>query len=340
MSASMRNTGPERLSIGGVMSSASPLIHVACAVIVGTDGRILLSLRPDHVHQGGLWEFPGGKIEAGEEVRSALDRELAEELGIVVRGARPLIRIRHDYPDRSVLLDVWRVDVFEGEPHGREGQRLEWVASEALPERAMPAADVPIVNAVRLPATYLITGEPDAGPQGFLAQLDAALARGVRLVQLRAKTLSDEAYLALAYEVVQMCHRVGAQVLLNGDPAWVEATGADGVHLNGARLQDLSQRPVNSPRHWVAASVHDLAQLRQAEALGVDFVVVSPVLPTASHSGAQTLGWHGLRALTEAALVPVYALGGLSPADLDAAWAHGAQGIAAIRALWENGPQC
>ena len=122
-----------------------------------------MTRRADDAHQGGLWEFPGGKVEAGEAVSVALERELAEELGIRVRVARPLVRVRHDYGDRRVLLDVWRVDAWEGDPHGQEDQALKWLPPGGLRDLPMPAADVPVVTAVDLPDAYLITPAPGAG---------------------------------------------------------------------------------------------------------------------------------------------------------------------------------
>ena len=132
-------------------------IHVAAAVIRGPESSVLIAKRPLDKHQGGLWEFPGGKVEDGEGVESALARELQEELGIEVTQAQPLIQVRHDYPDKQVLLDVWEVLAFAGEPHGAEGQPLAWVAPEALVDYSFPAANQPIVTAARLPQHYLIT---------------------------------------------------------------------------------------------------------------------------------------------------------------------------------------
>jgi 8-oxo-dGTP diphosphatase len=313
-------------------TGAAP-IHVAAAAIFNERGQVLLSLRPDHVHQGGLWEFPGGKLQPGEAVEAALRRELREELGIEVTASRPLIRVRHDYPDRSVLLDVWRVDRYAGVPRGCEGQCLDWVDPELLPARAMPAADLPIVNAVRLPEIYLITGEPDCGADEFLLRLQRALDRGVRLVQLRAKTLGDSHYQELAEQAVPLCQSYGARVLLNAEPELAEMMGADGVHLSAARLLASDHRPL--PRELlVAASCHNHGELHRARALDVDFVVVSPVLNTASHPGARPLGWSGLTDLSGQAGIPVYALGGMAPEHLAQAHACGAQGIAGIRSLW------
>ena len=121
-------------------------VHVAAAVIYGQDGRILLAKRPDHVHQGGLWEFPGGKLRDGESVQAALSRELEEELGIQVIAGEPLVQISHDYPDKLVLLDFWKVTQFTGEPSGAEGQPVKWVAVEDLPSYSYPEANKPVLE--------------------------------------------------------------------------------------------------------------------------------------------------------------------------------------------------
>lgn len=121
-------------------------IHVAAAVIFGSDDRILIARRPDHVHKGGLWEFPGGKVEKDESVRVALVRELQEELAITVLSAEPLLKVRHDYPEKSVLLDVWKVTDFNGEARGNEGQAINWVSFGQLDEYQFPEANQPIID--------------------------------------------------------------------------------------------------------------------------------------------------------------------------------------------------
>jgi len=303
--------------------------HVAAAVIDDGQGRVLISQRPGHVHQGGLWEFPGGKLEAGETPEAGLKRELHEELGIAVQAARPLIRVYHAYPDKSVLLDVWRVTRYRGEPAGLEGQPIEWVASGDLCDYRFPVANEPIIKAAQLPDRYLITPEPCPG---FLAKLEQVLAGGISLVQLRAKAMSPADYRALAPEVLSVCRAANARLLLNADPQLAQELGADGVSLSSARLMALVERPVNLK--LVAGSCHTQAEVEHACALGLDFVAVSPVQETRSHPGAVVLGFDGLRALTELATVPVYSLGGMGEADLDAAFQYGAQGIAAIGGIW------
>jgi len=124
-------------------------LHVAVGVIVDSNDKILIARRPVQLHQGGLWEFPGGKVESGESVQCALSRELAEELAIEVSRARPLIKIAHDYSDKSVLLDVWWVEGFTGSARGVEGQPIAWVSSEQLSDYQFPEANSAIVQAVQ-----------------------------------------------------------------------------------------------------------------------------------------------------------------------------------------------
>ena len=124
-------------------------LHVAVGVIVNPAGNILISRRRAAAHQGGLWEFPGGKVRAGEGVVAALQRELREELGLQINSPTPLLEVRHDYDELAVLLDVWLVRAFSGEPSGREGQPLRWVSAAALSDYAFPAANRPIVAACR-----------------------------------------------------------------------------------------------------------------------------------------------------------------------------------------------
>jgi 8-oxo-dGTP diphosphatase len=312
-------------------------IHVAAAAIPDARGRVLIAKRPAHVHQGGLWEFPGGKLEQGESPGQALARELLEELGIQVRTARQLIRVRHDYPDKSVLLDVWRVEEYTGFPVGREGQPLEWVAPGDLGKFAFPAANIPIIQALQLPDRYLVTPEPDRDISRFLEVLERAIGRGLSLVQLRAKQLSEEDFRRVAFAAAQLCRSANVRLLLNCTPHLVPELGAHGVHLTGRHLMELKQRPLDSG-FLVAASCHNRAEVIHAGKLGLDFIVVSPVRETASHPGAPAIGMEGLRALCESAVMPAYALGGMLESDIESVWQCGAQGIAAIRGLWEVSP--
>ncbi|MFD2111650.1 Nudix family hydrolase [Thiorhodococcus fuscus] len=311
----------------------SRLIHVMAGAIADADGRILVARRPDRVHQGGLWEFPGGKLEPGESPEAGLVRELDEELGIRVLGSRPLIRVHHDYGDRYILLDVRRINDYEGVPQGREGQPLRWLAPEAMDPDLFPAADRPIINALRLPPLLLITGADPLDPDVFLDRLEESLARGIRLVQLRAPNLDRDRYVDLARRAHALCEPHGARLLLNRDPDAVEDLPRHGLHLTSGRLMRSTRRP-GRPGELVGASCHDAGQLAHAARLGLDYALLSPVLATLTHPETTPLGWSAFAELVDPAPLPVYALGGLGPEHLDEAIAHGAQGVAAIRSLW------
>jgi len=124
-------------------------VHVAIAVIINAEKEVLLALRQTHQHQGGLWEFPGGKVEEGESVFDALRREIKEELAVTILTAKPLIKIAHDYNDKSVLLDVWTVEEFTGQAQGCEGQRFRWCRIIDLVDDDFPAANSSIIKALK-----------------------------------------------------------------------------------------------------------------------------------------------------------------------------------------------
>lgn len=125
------------------------VIDVAVGVLEDASGKVLLARRPNHAHQGGLWEFPGGKINTDETVYDALVREFAEEVGVTIQSSEALVDVTHDYGDRQVRLCVHYITHFEGEPYGREGQALAWVHTSALGEYPLPAANQAIIDALR-----------------------------------------------------------------------------------------------------------------------------------------------------------------------------------------------
>ncbi len=335
------------------------------AAVIRRNGRILIAKRPDSAHQGGLWEFPGGKLDASETREAGLRRELREELGIEVTSARPLIDICYDYPDKSVRLDVWLVDDFDAEAHGAEGQPIRWVAPAELTQFEFPLANAPIVTAARLPELYLVT--PDTPDITQLVQgLEHARSQSLSMVQLRQTGLGPSEYKDAAKQLIE---RFGSDFI------WIfkgskPPTGADGWHLTSTQLRALHQagwckgesfagglfaagpsllpeedagweRPPGREEFecWdglLAASCHDEREMQMAADIGADFVTLSPVLPTSSHPGAGHLGWDRAAELVAITNLPVYLLGGLSAEDLDRAFQAGAQGIAGISGLWPD----
>jgi 8-oxo-dGTP diphosphatase len=307
-------------------------IDVAVAILIGADGRALLAQRPTGKVYGGWWEFPGGKIEPGEATAHALARELHEELGVEVERAYPWITRVFTYPHAHVRLHFFRVLAWRGAPHGREGQAFAWQDLRALTVGPVLPANGPVLKSLALPTEYAISNAAEVGEARFLAALEARLAAGLRLVQLREKALPRDRLAALARRVVATAGRYGAIVLVNGDAALAREVSAHGVHLTARQLADAAARPA---LEWVGASCHSAAELRSAEALGADFAVLGPVAATPAHPGVPTLGWDGFEASAREAAIPVFALGGMRRIDRERAWSCSAHGVAMIRGAWE-----
>lgn len=292
---------------------------------------MLLARRLPGTPYAGYWEFPGGKAEAGESMRAALDRELHEELGIEVTRAAPWLTRRYVYPHADVELNFFRVLAWRGEPEGRDGQAITWQAPGAFDVEPLLPANTPILRALELPAIYGITMAEDLGEELFLERAERALGRGLKLVQLREKSWPVARLRAFAQALLPIARRAGARVLLNGDADLARELGCDGVHWPAATLLASEARPRDL---LCAASCHDEAELERAAALDLDFAVLGPVAPTPSHPDAVPLGWSRLAQLLRGSPLPVYALGGLTAADLDAAADCGAHGVALRRAAW------
>lgn len=307
-------------------------LHVVAGVIVDARGRVLLARRGAGRELEGLWEFPGGKVEPGETPEAALARELDEELGIEVEVGAPLIVVPQATPRRLLRLDVRRIQAWRGIPRAYEGQALAWVAPHKLADYEMPEPDRPVVAALLEPDHCLVTPTPDGDDGAWIAALEAALTRGVRRIQVRMPGVGLARRRHLLANVALHCEAAGAQALVNGDAALACEFGL-GLHLPAARLRDCTERatPAGVP---LSASCHDEAELRMAQALGCDFAIVGPIHPTPTHPGHGGIGWARFEQIRRQAALPVYAIGGLGPHDIAPARSHGAQGIAAIRALW------
>jgi 8-oxo-dGTP diphosphatase len=306
------------------------IVRVAAAILHRGDGKVLLAQRLPGTPYSGYWEFPGGKLEPGESARDALLRELEEELGIVVTRAAPWLTQRYDYPHAHVELEFFRVFEWQGEPHGRDGQAIAWQRPTAIEVAPLLPANAPVLRALALPAVYAISMAEDLGEMAFLARARVAFDAGLKLIQLREKSFAPERLRALADKLLSISAPYGARVLLNGDANTARELSCAGVHWTAARLLAARARP----DMLCAASTHDAAELAQAAKLGVDFVVLGPVSETPTHPNARPLGWQRFAELAAGSPMPVYALGGLSPADLDIAIAHGAHGVALRRAAW------
>jgi 8-oxo-dGTP diphosphatase len=318
------------------------IVEVAAAVLQKPDGTFLLAQRPPDKIWAGYWEFPGGKIEPGETPHHALVRELREELGISVTTTYPWVTRVFTYPHATVRLNFFRVTAWSGELHPHEGQEFAWQSPAALRylranggESAtvspMLPANAPILRALSLSTLYAVSNVQELGEVEFMRRLEAALGKGLRLVQLREKNYSREALRELALKMLPLLKQHDALLIINADIELAKEIGADGVQLTGVQLAELRERP---DVDWCAASCHNAEELRRAEALGCDFALLSPVLATQSHPGAPHLGWENFAAIAAGSSIPVYALGGLQIGDMGTAWQHGAHGISLLRQAW------
>jgi 8-oxo-dGTP diphosphatase len=306
-------------------------LDVAVAVLIRSDGAALLARRPESKVYSGYWEFPGGKVEPGEPVGDALRREIREELGIEIGRAHPWITRVFVYPHATVRLHFHRIYAWRGEPRALEHQAIAWQRPEAVELAPMLPANGPVLRALSLPAEYAITRAADLGEALFLSRLEERLRDGLRLIQVREKALPREALKELARRVLALARAHGAKVLVNSDAGLAREIGADGVHLTATQLR-LAERP-DLP--WCGASCHSREELRRAEELGADLAVLGPVRATPSHPDAVPLGWDRFGEIAAGASIPVYALGGVLPGDLERARSCGAHGIAMVRGAWD-----
>jgi 8-oxo-dGTP diphosphatase len=309
------------------------IVEVAAAIITRPDGKFLLARRPEGKPYAGYWEFPGGKVMPDESLPRALQRELQEELGIHIESAYPWITRTFSYPHATVRLHFYRVLEWHGEPQPRENQALSWQVAHRLEVEPMLPANAPVLRALELPSIYAITRATEIGMPATLQRLQTALEQGLRLIQVREKSMAKGALADFARAVIALARIHGAWVLVNcdaGDADFYREAGANGVHLSSPRLMMLHQRPDTA---WCGASCHNAEELFQAEQLGMDFVVLGPVLPTLSHPGCSPLGWRKFAAMIRECSIPVYALGGLRKDDLATAWEHGAHGLALMRGI-------
>lgn len=305
------------------------LTQVAVAVLQRPSGEVLLAQRPTGKPWSGWWEFPGGKIEAGETASQALARELQEELGIQVLEANPWLTRTYQYPEKTVRLHFFKVRDWRGEPQSLEQQAWSWQNPHQLTAQPLLPANLPIMQALRLPAIFAISNIAELGEQLFLQKLHIACSQGLRLIQLREPQL-DQTQLLNVFTKIE---KIPLQIVLNAEPQLAIQAGC-GLHLNSRRLMQLSERPILAADQLCGASCHDAEELQKAWDLQLDYALLSPVKATRSHPDAQPLGWQKLSQLIQATPIPIYALGGLCADDLTWAWQAGAHGIAMQRGIF------
>ena len=335
-------------------SAERPITDVAVGVVIDEAGLVLMGQRMIGKPYAGWWEFPGGKFEAGEDAHAALVRELDEELGIAVERSDPWVVREHVYEHAHVRLHFRRVVRWRGAARGREGQAIAWCDPAASDVGPLLPAAIATVRWLALPRRCWLSDAAGLGTGPFLQAFEARLAglsRQWAVPAARAMVLLREPGLEAA-EVAALAAAMQARLVVAGLDARlpllassrhpeIAGQGFFGCHLTGRdlglRLRAVEHGEPPASRdtaRLLGVSCHWPADLVAADRVGADHVVYGPVLPTASHPGAAGIGWAGLEAAIALTPVPVFALGGVGPADLDQAMRAGAHGIAMQRAAW------
>ncbi len=311
-------------------------IHVAVGVIYNSNkNKVLITKRTAGQHLEGLWEFPGGKVEKDEDILSALNRELFEELGIVVKAAKQLTVISHDYPDKKVLLDVWEIYDWTGEPEAKEKQKIEWSGINELNKYDFPEANKHIIQTLSLSPLYLISQDTYQNYNKLFSVVDECLSAGLKIFQLRLASRSEPEFSSLINNLNKLTKQHEAKLIINGTPSDLDLYEIDGVHLNSNELKKYKRRPV-SEEYILGASCHTEEELAQAQKLNVNYAFLSPVQKTSSHPDEVPIGWNTFYQLSKKVKFPLYALGGLKSSDLSVAIENNAFGIAMINSIWNS----
>ena len=302
------------------MTPARP-VDVAVGVVVRDDGAVLLGQRPTGKPYAGWWEFPGGKLEAGESVHAALVRELDEELGLRVRASCPWVVRRFVYPHATVLLHFRRVFDFAGMPESREGQAFAWLRPGAIDVAPLLPATVPVIAWLGLPGECTRSCAATLGDDGFLEALDRRLRAGWSgMLVLDEPELPADRFEALFYRVVQACRGRPVRLVVGGHHPASYSRAAGGVLLAPEALARLGMRPALPT---VIARARDATDIAEASAHGVDAVIVDTDPRTAAVDEPTRAA--RLEAIVAETGVPAYAATawGLTPARARACGAHG-----------------
>ncbi|HEX4779256.1 MAG TPA: Nudix family hydrolase [Usitatibacter sp.] len=311
------------------MPESTKLTEVAAAVIEKPDGEFLLAQRPEGKPYPGYWEFPGGKIEPGEDPRAALARELREELGIEMREATPWITRVYAYTHATVRLHFFRVTAWEHEPRPLEDQAIRWQRIGMTDVSPMLPANAPVLCALALPRVMVVSDAAAMGIDEWIRALADRAAAEPLLVHVREKSMDFQRLQHLVSRAMVRTEGTASRIVVNS--AGPRLPQSDAIHLTAQDLMKLEARPAAS---LLGASCHDERELERAVSLGVDYVVLGPVKETPSHPGAEPLGWERFAALAQGLPMPVFAIGGLTRADLPEAARHGAHGVALLRAAF------
>lgn len=304
-------------------------IKVVVGVLHNKNGQFLIAKRQNHQFMGEFWEFPGGKIEPGESAESAIKRELKEELNIDIKALSYHRTIFHTYPDRKIELNVYCINKYNNTPIGAEGQTIVWKkAHELKPYKLLPTMKT-LITSIKLPNKYWITPSSNHQSKAWMKKFEEKLTKDIKLIQLRSKNKLDSGFIA---EIYHECQQHNLKLLLNTIDKTFKESFCDGWHLTTNEMFEYTHRPC-SENKLLGVSTHNIDEAMTAQKMGADFIVISPIQPTATHPNTKALGWENAKKVTNKITIPVYFLGGMTLKDLDKTLKFGAQGIAGVSAF-------
>jgi 8-oxo-dGTP diphosphatase len=304
-------------------------IRAVVGVLRDKNQAILIAQRRTTQFMGGFWELPGGKIETGESPEQALSRELNEELNIKVERSSLHQTMVHQYDDRIVQLSIYNIDKYQNIPKSAEGQILSWVKITALNTYQLLPTMQAFIDSITLPNKYWITPSSDHQSAEWMEKFEQKLTSGISLIQLRSKTALNAVFITKLYN---KCKHNNIKLLLNTIDKTFDETDNNGWHLTTNEMLQLDKRPC-AENKLLGVSTHNLAEALKAQAIGANFVVVSPVQATQTHPDTTPLGWENAEQVVDKLNIPVYFLGGMGEQDLDKTRKLGAQGIAGVSAF-------
>ncbi len=315
------------------MTSTNRQTIVVGIIYNKTKDKILISQRSDHVHQGGLWEFPGGKKIKNESQFSTLKREIHEEIDITINQSHHLVSYEYDYTDKPIRLCAWIIDHWDGVPKANESQKIEWVDYKALSKIDFPTANKRLITTLALAPIYVITPNLKEYDVHFYSVIEELLKNGLKILQFRSPLISAKQHQVIVEKLVTLCEKYACKLIYNGKINDAIGYGAHGVHLSSDRLMKEKIRPV-SEMFLVGASCHNEIELLHAERIGLDYCVLSLVHQSTSHINKTGMGWKKFFLLSQLVSIPVYALGGVMPSEFKIARKNGSHGIAMISGVW------
>jgi len=285
----------------------------------------------DHSAESELWEFPGGKVEPGENTTVAIAREIAEELGVNLANVQPIAKARAVDSRRGIALNLLSATLEGGQPICRVHQALRWVPPHACVSLPMGHLDRQLAKWAAAPHTYHIS-RPDQKVHTGAAICSPQSKRA--WVLARWPDASEQTY---AHQLAELLAAVPELPVMLHDRRSPDLQQANvvGTHLSGRQAAQHRERPFEAQK-WLAISCHNQEELAHAQTLEADFAVLGPVRKTPSHPGADAMGWTRFAELASHARLPVLALGGVQTADLTTVQALGGYGVAGISSFWQS----